>query len=266
MDFSCYVLHVKQGYADREQSVASQFNNLNLPFTWILAYDIPDIDEKTLAKNKYQGIGLRPAEISCSLKHMEAWRKIADDSSAGGIVFEDDVLLDRKRFAPVLAEALKEFEASGKDIGIICLGNGCGLYVPWTRRRRKQCLYEAQHVRAADSYYLTGKTAQSMLAWIDRFGFSLPADHLLNKLAWELEIPILWLEPTIATQGSHTGRFASLIQTQEKGYLPKDLEWFLKKIRRKYIFPLLGIDLRLMGSTLKNDLQISPKTQNDQEQ
>jgi glycosyl transferase family 25 len=263
MAFFCYVLHVKQGYTEREQSIVSQFDSLDLPFAWILAHDISDIDEETLAKYKYRGARLRPAEISCSLKHMTAWERIAHGSTSGGVVFEDDVLLDRKRFVPTLAEALKEFTATGKETGIICLGNGCGLYVPWTRRRRKQHLYEAQHVRAADSYYLTRKTAQSMLAWIDRFGFSLPADHLLNKLAWELNIPIFWLEPSVVTQGSHTGRFASLIQTEENGYLPKNLEWFLKKIRRKYLFPLLGIDLRVMSETLKGDLKISSAPQDE---
>ena len=192
---------------------------------------------------------------------MTAWKKIAEGSSPGGVVFEDDVILDVQRFTPILHEALQEFTAQGKENGIICLGDGCGLYVPWTRLQKEQRLYAAQHMRAADSYYLTNQSAQSMLAWIDRYGFSLPADHLLNKLAWEQKIPIFWLEPTIVSQGSHTGRFPSLIQTDDNGKLPKKLEWFLKKFRRKYLFPLLGKDLRIMSAELKRDLQISTSSE-----
>jgi predicted transcriptional regulator len=45
-------------------------------------------------------------------------------------------------------------------------------------------------------------------------------------------------------QGSHSGVFKSMIQLNDDGFLKKRHEFWVKKIRRKYIYPLLGIDPR----------------------
>jgi len=87
--------------------------------------------------------------------------------------------------------------------------------------------------------------AQKMTAWVEEHGFHLPADHLIDHICNRLDIPILWLEPTIAHQGSHTGLFASTIQDLERGKWTDRLGWKIKIFRRKYIYPLMGRDLTL---------------------
>lgn len=244
MDHDYYVLHVKQGYEERAQSIGSQFSRLGLPLQWILEYDVPEISAAMLEKYQYRGT-LRPPEISCCLKHIRAWEKIAAGSGLGGFVFEDDVLLDLKKFVPVTRLALAEFARSFPDRrGCICFGNGCALHVPWTRVKKGRYLYGAEYVRAADSYWLSRETAALILERLKRNGFSRPADHLLDELCNDLHIPILWAEPSVVSQGSHTGRFSSSIQVREQGSKTgKKLEWLVKRIRRKYLYPLLGIDL-----------------------
>ena len=257
MDYPCYIIHVKKGAEDRELSVIEQFAQLEMPFEWILDYDIPDLDQNALDRYGYYGSRLSPAEISCSLKHITAWERIAAGVSRGAFVFEDDVLIDVNRFKQVVRPAIKEFYASGREIGHISLGDGDAMYVPWTKIRKGHRLYPAEQVRMADSYWITRQTARIRLVWLAEHGFYLPADHLINKIDYEQGIPILWLEPTVATQGSHTGRFASQLQTGKQGGLGEKVAWMAKKFRRQYLYPLLGWDPRPLKLSLRTDLKIS---------
>lgn len=257
LDHPCYVIHVKKGYEERERSIVEQFAGLELAFEWVLDHDIPDLTPAVLGRYGYHGTKLRPAEISCSLKHIGAWERIAAADAPGAFVFEDDVLLDLRRFKPVVAAALAEFAAGADEAGYISLGDGCALYVPWTKLRRHHYLYPAEQVRATDSYYLTRVAARRLLEMIGREGFYLPADHLLNRLCHQLEIPILWLSPTVVSQGSHTGRFASQIQAWDRGEAKEKVKWLVKKFRRKYLYPLLGADPRKISPALRADLKIA---------
>ena len=90
MNHEYYVLHVKEGFEERKKSILAQFLRLQIPVQWILAHDISEISQTDLQKYNYQG-SLRNQEISCCLKHIAAWEKIAAGPHAGGFVFEDDV-------------------------------------------------------------------------------------------------------------------------------------------------------------------------------
>lgn len=242
-DCGCYVLHVKQGYEERARNINKQFARLGLDLRWILEHDIPEISPDTLQAYRYHG-SLRPQEISCCLKHISVWEQIAHAPEAGGIVFEDDVLLDLHNFLPVSKAALAEFRATRPgQPGCICFGDGCALYVPWTKKQPGRMLYPAEYVRAADSYWLSRETAARMVDWVRSHGFARPADHLIDQICAKLAIPIFWTDPTVVSQGTHIGRFQSGIQTQEHcPKMIKKIEWLWKKTRRKYLYPLLGMD------------------------
>jgi len=256
MKYPYFVIHVKEGAEDREQSIIRQFEQMRLPFEWVLDYDILDIDQDALDRYGYYGNKLRPAEISCVLKHITAWERIAGGDSPGGYVFEDDVLIDVKCFKHVVNQAVKEFYAAGLGGGHICLGDGDAMYVPWTALKKNRLLYLAEQVRMADSYWITRKTARMRLDWLDEHGFYLPADHLINKIDNDLGTPIFWLVPTVASQGSHTGQFDSQLQGYGREGLTGKIKWMFKKIRRKYLYPLLGIDPRVICPALRKDLNI----------
>ncbi len=255
-DLKNYVIHVRKGYEDREESIKRQFSALGLEFEWILDFDIPELDRDTLESYGYTGKRLNPAEISCSMKHIRAWERIAADKGAGGFVFEDDVIIAAS-ITTTAAAALRELESRHNGRGYISLGDGCAMFVPWTKREKGRLLYPAEQVRATDSYFLSREAAAGMIDHIGKNGFFLPADHLINHLCHCLAIPILWLEPTVVTQGSHTGRFRSTIQPWDRGGLKEKLKWRIKKFRRKYIYPLLGRDERLMSPELKKDLHLT---------
>lgn len=242
MTIACYVLHVKKGYEDREKSIIKQFSRLGLPFEWVLDHDIPEITPEVLKDWHYKG-NFNIEAISCALKHITAWKRIAAGDQDGALVFEDDVLINIPRFMPVLERALAESEKYWNGQAYLSLGDGCALYVPWTKMKKGQYLYQARYARAADSYWLTRDIARKMVAFIEENGFALPADHLIDHICNTLDIPILWVEPTIAHQGSHTGLFPSSIQDLERGKWTDRLGWKIKIFRRKYIYPILGRDL-----------------------
>ncbi len=239
----CYVLHVKKGFEERGKSIVEQFSRLDMHFEWILDHDKDEITPQILKKYKYSG-NLKKEEISCSLKHICAWEQIVSGKNDEAIVFEDDVFIDKKNFKLVIQQAVEEFHTKWQGYGYISLGSGCALYVPWTKKQKNKRLYLAEQVRAADSYWISKKTAGMMLQWIEKNGFSLPADHLIDKICSQLKIPILWLDPTIVNQGSHTGLFSSSIQNLERGKFTDRMGWKIKIFRRKYLYPLMGIDLR----------------------
>lgn len=242
MEATCFILHVKKGFEKREKSITEQFSMLDMPFEWILDHDKHEITYKVLQQYKYSG-SLKKEAISCSLKHIKAWEMIAKKNCKGAFVFEDDVLINIKKFKKVTQKAFGEFNEKRKKFAYISLGSGCALYVPWTNKKKNKALYPAEHVRATDSYWITRQTAQKMVQWIEENGFWLPADHLIDRICTEMNIPILWLEPTIVNQGSHTGLFQSSIQNLERGRFTDKIGWKVKILRRKYLYPLMGIDL-----------------------
>ena len=244
MKFPVYVLHVKSGFSDREESIVLQFRELEIPFEWVLDFDIPELETEVLNRFQNPQHHLRKDEISCCLKHINAWKRLCQSGAPGGIIFEDDVILDRIKFHAVLDSAIDEFLALNSDLGCICLGDGCAMHVPWTKTRQGVHLYRAGLMRASDSYWITSKTAILMGRWASQNGFGLPADHLIAKILNEMEIPLYWLEPTIVTQGSHCGFFRSIIHLKDTGIMNKKYEFLIKKIRRKYIYPLFGVDPR----------------------
>lgn len=243
MKNSYYVLHVKKGFEERKKSIVEQFSRLNMHFEWILDHDKDEITPQILEKYKYAG-NLKKVEISCALKHICAWERIVRKNDDGAFVFEDDVLIDLDKFKIIAQKALAEFQTKWSRVGCISIGSGCALYVPWTKKKKKKMLYLAELVRAADSYWINRETAKIMIKWIEKNGFSQPADHLIDRICAQLKIPILWLNPTIVNQGSHTGLFSSSIQNLERGKFTDRMGWKIKIFRRKYLYPLMGIDLR----------------------
>lgn len=256
MDYSCYIIHVKEGAEAQELSIIRQFKHMEISFEWILDYDVNDLDQGILDRYGYHGGKLHSAEISCVLKHITAWEKIVAGGSSGGCVFEDDVLINIKHFQSILNLAIKEFYATEYEVGHISLGDGDAMYVPWTVIKKNRLLYLAEQVRMTDSYWITRETARMRLDWLAEHGFYLPADHLINKIDNELGIPILWLTPTVVTQGSHTGQFDSQLQKGSQGGIITRIKWIFKRCRRQYLYPLFSMDPRILISPLRDDLNI----------
>jgi len=223
-----YVLHVKEGYEDREKSIVEQMKSLNLKFEFILEHDIPELREKQLTQYFTEGHTLRMSELSCSMKHIEALKKIEKSDDNIFLVLEDDVLFNENTLE-VLNNIKKELNSIEDDF-VISLGNAANMYTPKKRLEDGKFLYKNIENRAADSFLISKQAVKQRLTWLRENTTTLPADHMYNFIDNEVGNHIYWLEPTIATQGSQAGLFTSSIQAAKPFHR---FRWLWRDFRKK---------------------------------
>ena len=223
-----YVLHVKEGYENREKSIKEQLENLNLEFEFILEHDISDLKEEELSQYFSKEHTLKPSELSCSMKHIEALKKIEKQEGEVFLILEDDVLFS-KNAHEVLQNLKKELNSIENNF-VISLGNAANMYTPKKELKENVLLYQNIENRAADSMLISKKAVRKRLQWLKENHTTLPADHMYNLIDNEVGNHIYWLEPTIVTQGSQAGLFISSIQKKKPFHR---FRWLWRDFRKK---------------------------------
>lgn len=223
-----YVLHVKNGYEDREKSIKTQLNSLNLEFEFILEHDIPELKKEELSQYFSKEHTLRPSELSCSMKHIEALKKIEQQRGEIFLILEDDVLFSNNSYE-ILEKLEKELNTVEEDF-VISLGNAANMYTPKKALKENVLLYKNIENRAADSMLISKKAVRKRLKWLKENQTLLPADHMYNLIDNEVGNHIYWLEPTIVTQGSQAGIFTSSIQKKKPFHR---FRWLWRDFRKK---------------------------------
>ncbi|HAA00484.1 MAG TPA: lipooligosaccharide biosynthesis protein LpsA [Flavobacteriales bacterium] len=212
-----YILHVRQGYEDRERFMKQQLDSFTMPFNWILEHDLPDLKEEQI-RRMFTGemYGIRP-EVSCAMKHIEAWKRIATSDEKGGLILEDDMLLN-KEFPVWMNKFLSEMDAKNQfsDPMLVSLENSTLMFVPRSERKEGQFLYKADRLRCAGAYYLTREGAGFLLNELQKGPVEKPIDWWMGE---RKDLIIYWSHPTIAEQGSHNGMFASSLDHKPKGII-----------------------------------------------
>ncbi|CDX17826.1 conserved hypothetical protein [Mesorhizobium sp. ORS 3324] len=217
------ICHVKTGYEDRERHIYDEFDRHGIPVNWYLDHDVADLSPEDLRS------GLKPAEISLTLKHLGIWQEFLQTDLPYCLVFEDDVFLARN-FSARLADCLHELDPSRH--AVVYLGNGGNYYTPWYSLKNGQSLYPATHSRCTDSYILTRSAAQARCEWFANRRVTRPIDHEVNFSDRDAGVEILWFERPIVEQGTHNGRFLTSISDKQQPLWYKRLEWGWKKYRR----------------------------------
>jgi len=223
-----YVLHVKVGYEERETSIKEQLKDLNLKFEFILEHDIPELKAEELSQYFSKEHALRPSELSCSMKHIEALKKIEKQEGEVFLILEDDVLFSKNTYE-ILQNLKKELPNIEEDF-VISLGNAANMYTPKKELKDNVLLYRNIENRAADSMLISKKAVKKRLQWLNENQTVLPADHMYNFIDNEVGNHIYWLEPTIITQGSQAGLFTSSIQKKKSFHR---FRWLWRDFRKK---------------------------------
>ena len=223
-----YVLHVKEGYKEREESIKKQLKELDLPFEFVLEYDIPELKDEEISKQFSENHSLRPAELSCSMKHIETLRKIEQSKGEIFLVLEDDVLF-AKNALEILTKLKNELKTIEENF-VISLGNAANMYTQRRYLKENQLLYRNKENRAADSFLISKTAVKKRLKWLRENQTARPADHMYNIIDNVVQNNIYWLEPTIITQGSQAGLFESSIQKKK---LFHRFRWLLRDFRKK---------------------------------
>lgn len=175
-----------------------------------------------------------PRILSCSLKHFYAYEKIVSEGLSGALILEDDAIL-LKGFDEVFQQTMREYESGYASENVIISYEDTRLrFVPRSQRRKGQYLYRGDRDRMAAAYFINRNAAQAILAEAKASKCHLPIDlyhrHLLN----EGKLLYLWCQPAVASQGSHTGLFASTLSFKSGLWLK--IAWKCKLAYKKLLY------------------------------
>lgn len=173
-------------------------------------------------------------QTSCSLKHLLIYKRMVDEHLTEALVFEDDILLGR-RFVPLFNRSLDELHAMDAGRAIMANYEDTRLrFVPRSQRRHGQLLYKGDRDRMAGAYYINLAAARALLASAESEKFDAPIDLMHRRLLERGEIDYYWCQPTIATQGSHNGLFASGITLGKGMLLP--MKWRIERLYKQALY------------------------------
>ena len=156
--------------------------------------------------HKYRHLNM--PEISCTLKHFEAIRKVAEECPNFGLIVEDDVIFDQN-FAVNFIQKLQD---TPDDWDAVFMGIGCGLSFVTSKLKQedhvKGGVFRASHpaTNCAEAYMLKPSMAKKIY---DGLPFSLVSDWEIAYQLYKNNANVYWWFPALATQGSKNGMFKS---------------------------------------------------------
>jgi glycosyl transferase family 25 len=173
---------------------------------------------------------------SCAYKHILLYQEMINNDFEIALVLEDDIYLD-DNFCNILERTLKEIRTRKLQNFIISLEDSNLKYVKGSERRKGQLLYKKTLGRMTGAYLIDKACALQMQAEWTIHKCNLPIDWFHNHCAQMGLINILWLQPTIAIQGSLSGKLSSTIDHKKTGRL-RVLLFQLTRLVRKLIHRL----------------------------
>jgi GR25 family glycosyltransferase involved in LPS biosynthesis len=232
-----YVLH-SSNLSKRKKHILEQFRKHNIyNFEFIEKFDAREITEE---ESKPFAKDYKRTEMSLFLKHIYAYRLIANDNEADEadeadeaeptIIFEDDVIL-ADDFYEILGIYMNEARdtnaanaANGvSDVGyardtseyyMLFIGCGYNLHINKEVIEVDKHIYKNSYTRATDSYVITSRCAKKICDYYDMISataaacpITLPINLWLNKAILDNWLNVYWCEPTIVSQGSQSGLF-----------------------------------------------------------
>lgn len=210
-----YVIHYTP-FVKRKLFMEQQLKKYGIGAEYITDYDKEDLTENDLLKFETKLPYLTLPAISVCCKHIQSWRKVANENLDYALILEDDAIFCDD-FDVKSNEYLMELP---NDFDMLFIGTCCNLHI------RKWELREGQHIylksnnprrgcagasRCADSYLVSKKCVHAIIKYIDTDSYIVnnTIDHWLNDIMRDLNLKVYWAEPPIVSQGSVSGKFES---------------------------------------------------------
>jgi len=218
MEIQGYILHVK-GSDDRYKHMLSQIKGLSIPFKFVLEGDQEDLTREIISKNFKDGMACVSGASSCTYKHFLSLRDMIKNKIPYGLIFENDVFLG-KNFEKSVFKALAEIK--GREIRnfYLSLEDSFLKFVKGSARKKGQTVYKVEkgeygghngyNTRAAGAYIVDLEAAKNIIKEVDSNKCGLVSDWFFTHCVSKGIISLYWLHPTIASQGSHNGKFNSM--------------------------------------------------------
>ncbi|MBR1521119.1 MAG: glycosyltransferase family 25 protein [Bacteroidaceae bacterium] len=235
-----FVIHAEK-FVDRKKHMKNMLRSHPFVFEYILEDDVETLSKEEL--NKYfsggeQGEGMnRPTGVtSCALKHFYAYEKIIDRNLVGALILEDDAIL-QKNFDEIFSKSMSEYDSMYANENVIISYEDTRLrFIPRSQRRKGRYLYPGDRDRMTGAYYINRHAACAILEDAQEHKCHLPIDLYHRYLLNQGKLLYLWCQPTIATQGSHTGLFVSTLSPTSVWL--KKVVWRSKLAYKKFLYYL----------------------------
>ena len=209
----CYISHYsknKERLLYLEEKIIPVLSRSNL-FTEIIIVEGLDREHPEIKKlNKLYS--LSAPKISNIKKHFLAWEMFKKSKDELCLVFEDDVMFERRLEISSEKEIIDELKNMLAQVidehNFITLGSGLH------QHGDSDGLTKKTYGRSTDSYIISKK----FLEYHDEesFEYDLPIGHYIDKILNENNDYLWWYEPTIFRQGSQNNIYKSSIFTQSE--------------------------------------------------
>jgi GR25 family glycosyltransferase involved in LPS biosynthesis len=229
-----YIVHYTK-LRDRYLNLIPFLEKCKIPYEIITEYDKEDLSEDILKQfylandemfaNKIKPLWdpaahkprvLNLPEISCTIKHLTAIKKLATECTNFGLILEDDVLFD----ANFNSLYKKYFHQTPENWDVIFLGEGCGVNFQnqkiMNSRKVNENLYLVDHPASncAEAYLLKPQIARKI--YESAIPFQLVSDWELAYQLYKFGATTYWWYPSVVTQGSKTGLYESTLDLGQR--------------------------------------------------
>jgi GR25 family glycosyltransferase involved in LPS biosynthesis len=229
-----YIVHYTR-LKDRYHNLLSFLEKCKIPYEIIAEYDKEDLSEDILkqfylANDEMFAEKIKPLwdpaahkprvlnlpEISCTIKHLTAIKKLSIECTNFGLILEDDVLFDTD-FNSLYK---KYFNQTPENWDAVFLGEGCGVNFQNQRimnsRKANENVYLMGHPASncAEAYLLKPQIARKI--YESAIPFQLVSDWELAYQLYKSNATTYWWYPSIVTQGSKTGLYESTLDLGQR--------------------------------------------------
>lgn len=224
-----FVIHVKNGYEDREKHIDSHLPIRGITkFSYVLDGDISDLTNKIINRYFYQDMD--KATMSCFYKHLLVFQKMANENIPNALILEDDAYLSK--------HALKTLKALNNELAnqnnYIVNIEQTNRHIPISIKEKNKTIYLCQRTRRAGGYVIDIIAARKIVEFMQKNNTRLPIDNFISDMRNTIKYNIYWLDPSIVIQGSKNGTFDSELSNRKKSRLTKVTSYF-RDTYQKYI-------------------------------
>jgi glycosyl transferase family 25 len=225
MKLKTYIIHYTK-LNERKKNILSILKNTDCDYEFIEEYDkenlkdnlyyFPDeskFDEKikNLWDSKIHSFRiLNPGEISCTIKHILALEKVANQDGEYALILEDDAIPIEKNF---FNEVESLIQKAPDDWDSIFIGAGCGLDFMNQKLKDSYLINDKfakvphPSTNCAEAYLIKKESAKKIYDSI--IPFQLVSDWELAYQFYKLNMNVYWSIPPLFYQGSKSGEYES---------------------------------------------------------
>ncbi|MCL1972392.1 MAG: glycosyltransferase family 25 protein [Endomicrobia bacterium] len=219
MEIQGYIIHIKNA-PERKEHMLKQIKNLSIPFNFVMEGDRDELTPEIISSNFKGDMAEVCGYTSCTYKHLLVFREMIKNNIPYGLIFENDVFLE-KNFETAVFNALKEVKERNITNFFLSLEDSFLKFVRGSVRKKGRTVYKVEKdeytggfngyiTRACGAFIVDLEAAKSIIKEVDTNKCGMVTDWFYAYLAGEHIIDLYYLHPTIASQGTHNGKMRSL--------------------------------------------------------